>query len=339
METSSEAPSSPPPDFDALIAEGWNRWNQEQPERIAVDTETTGLEFYDSAFCVTIAWGGKGHYFELQGSGPNRVKTILRETPTWLFHNANFDLQKLALAGLIELEAVTPDRFEDTEGLAHLLDEHRRKGLKFLAHELLAMETDEDEALKVVRRKLKLKKSDGYHVLPREVIIPYAIADVVMTEKLFERLKPELERYDDLISLYGMEREVTLVLLAMETAGMGVDTEYVEVTSREYARNALITELTIRDLTGNEEFNPNSPKQILEAFEGRGVSLAATSADVLEALDDPLAKSIIELRGLRKMLSTYLSALKNETRDGIIHPYFRQYLPVTGRFSSGRATE
>jgi DNA polymerase I-like protein with 3'-5' exonuclease and polymerase domains len=324
--------------FAELAQEGYSRWLEEGPSLIAVDTETEGVAFYDRPFCVTIAWGGVGHYFELSKyDSSDMVREILSCASTWLFHNAKFDLQKLILSGIIEYDELSYDRFEDTEGLAHLLDEHRRKGLKVLARELLGEETDEEEVLKKVRREMKLKKSDGYHVLPREVVIPYAIADVVLTERLFNKLRPQLDRFPDLVELYGLEREVTLVLLAMESAGMALDMKYLDKTTKEYALEAVKTELDIRDLVRSEEFNPNSPKQVIEAFEKRGVSLEKTDADTLETLDDPLAEKILHLRSTRKTHGTYLTSLQEEQRDGLVHPWFRQYNTRTGRFASGGA--
>lgn len=328
---------------DLAIA-GYGRWREDRPQVIAVDTETTGVEFYDTPFCVTIAWGWdtdnpQGHYFELGDADHNYwVHEILVDTPTWVFHNAQFDLQKLILAGLIRNGDLSFDRFEDTEGLAHLLDEHRRKGLKFLARELLNIETDEEEVLKKVRREMKLKKSDGYHVLPREVLMPYAIADVHLTGQLFSLLRPQLDRYEDLVELYNLEREVTLVLLDMRERGMAVDVGYLDETAKEYAREAVKTEFDIYDLVRNDDFNPNSPKQVKEAFEKRGILLEKTDADTLEALTDPLAAKILHLRSTRKMHGTYLTSLLDEQRDGMVHPWFNQYKPVTGRFSSGGPT-
>ena len=64
---------SPPPDPDyaALAAAGFAEWEQDRPGTLAFDTETTGLAYYDEAFCVTVAWTRPdgsiaGHYFELE---------------------------------------------------------------------------------------------------------------------------------------------------------------------------------------------------------------------------------------------------------------------------------
>lgn len=347
MPESSVAPSDFNPDFVEWAEAAVQRWASDQPEYVAVDTETTGVAFFDTPFCVTIAWndaaGGtvpvEGHYFEL--GFDKRIEAalikLLSATPNLVFHNAKFDLQKLALVGLLDSNVLDPHTVWDTECLAHLLDEHRVKRLKVLAKDILGEETDEDEVLKVARRKNKLRKEDGYDLLPREVVIPYAIKDAEFTIRLLHNLKPQLDKIPDLVSLNRMEQELTFTLLGMETRGMGIDLEYVETTAKEYGKRALVQEMLIRDMTGDEEFNPNSPKQIMEAFAAMGMELDGTDKLTLRKAEHPLASAILELRSVKKMHGTYLKPMLAEQRDGILHPSFRQHGTKTGRMSSGGA--
>lgn len=337
--------------LEALALEGYNEWRYESPyiEHIGVDTETTGLTFYDTAFCVTIAWlDRKGQmrsaYFELAEYDSSRmVWEILDRTPVWVMHNSKFDLQKLILAGLVDRSDVGPNRIEDTEAMAHLLDEHRRKGLKTLARDVLGVETDEEEVLKKVRRELKLRKDDGYQMLPREVLIPYAVRDPELTLQLFYEFEPQLRAYEDLSSLYAMEMKLTLALLDIEANGMGVDTAYVDEQYREFNRAFVMAELDIADLVGRPvgknvksgEFNPGSPQQLKEYFEAEGLTVESTDKFFLASCDHPLARMLLEYRRLGKMKSTYFEALKNETVNGVLHPNFRQHGTRTGRMSSG----
>lgn len=284
-----------------------------------------------------MAWGpGEAAYFELPG-GNERVAEILGATPTWIFHNAKFDLQKLALSGTVDCHSLTPERFEDTQILSYLTDEHRRHGLKPLAESLLGESTDEDEVLRAVRRKLKLRKDDGYHVLPRGVLIPYALKDAEFTYRLYEVLLKQLyaKNDPDLIDLYYMEKELTLVLLDMESRGVAVDLDYADKTAKEYGTKAIATEMQIRDLTGEEEFNPQSNPQIREAFIARGIDKDKYDKHVLKELDDPLAEAILELRSTKKLHGTYLLPILKEQRDGVLHPNFRQTQTKTGRLASG----
>lgn len=339
------------PDFRLWAGTGYHEWVEDRPEHVAVDTETEGVAFFDPAFCVTMSWrtpSGKvaSHYFELGDEyTETRIRSILTHTPYLVMHNAKFDLQKLILAGLIDRDGVQSHRIHDTECIAHLVDEQRRKGLKELARTLLSEDTDEDEALRVYRAANKMKKSDGYHLYPRELIIPYALKDTEFTIRLFEQQLPLLYLHDDLAELYTREQELMLTLLDMEARGMAVDLEYLTKAIKRYALLILNTELDIADIVdrpvgkGKEEFNPNSPKQVLEQFAEFGITLEATDKEALGPVDHPLAQKILDLREATKIHGTYLKPMLAEQRDGIIHPNFRQHGAKTGRMSSGGASE
>lgn len=306
---------------------------------LAVDTETSGVAFFDVPFCVSLAWtedDGSVHS-DFVPLPNNEIGQRLHEAEELVFHNAKFDLQKLELAGVLDSNTLDPLRVFDTECLAHLLDEHRRKGLKFLAHELLGEETDEDSVIRQWFRKNKLKKKDGYDKLPREIVEPYARKDAEFTIRLHDLLRPQVERSEDLSRLLRLEQRLTFVLLRMERNGMGIAQEYVEETAREYATKALSLELAIRDSVGIESFNPNSPKQLQEAFAALGIELESTNKATLSELDHKLGEQILELRTLKKMHGTYLSAILEEQRDGVLHPSYRQHGTRTGRMSSGEA--
>lgn len=309
--------------------------------RVAVDTETTGVAYFDRPFCASIAfrWSGGelvSKFVDLDHEEEAAaLKNLLVEADELVFHNAKFDMQKLALVGLFDPNQRDPLTVHDTEALAHLLDEHRPKKLKVLARDVLGYETDEAEAIKAARKEHKLTAKDGYDKLPREVIIPYALKDAEYTLELFELFWPQLCEHEDLMRLYRTEQKLTFALLDMEKNGMALDLGYVESTAKTYNSRALAQELMIRDMTGDEEFNPNSPKQVTEAFAKLGIEVEGTGKEVLTGVDHPLAQSILNLRTLRKMHSTYLKPMLVEQRDGVIHPSFRQHGTKTGRMSSG----
>lgn len=307
---------------------------------LAVDTETSGVTYFDTAFLMSCAWmddyGMKSATFDLESETQwSHAKNVLSQADELVFHNAKFDLQKLHLSGLIDSADLTPALVHDTEALAHLLDEHQIKKLKVLAQVILGETTDEAEAIKAAKKELKLRAGDGFNLLPREVIIPYALKDAEFTLRLFQVLMPQVAAHEDLLRLYHLEQELTFVLLDMERAGMALDLSYVEPTAKRYNTEALVQELLIRDMVGNEDFNPNSPKQVTEAFQELGIELEGTGEPILATVDHPLAAAILKLRTLRKMHSTYLKPMLVEQRDGIIHPSFRQHGTKTGRMSSG----
>lgn len=349
-------------DFDALAQAASAARQACPPAWIAIDTETSGVSYGDEAFCVTAAWPDgeaeyTGHYLELSHPASRKVaEDLLEHTPIWVFHNAKFDLQKLLLAGVISREDVARAEIHDTEALAHLLDENRSKKLKDLAVDLLGWDDTISVELKTkpgqfrevsrekyeldeARRKLKLKIEDGYEVLPREVVIPYAIRDAEFTARLYDLLSAGMAAQDEgLQALYQREMELTIVLLDVESAGVKVDVPYLEETNRRLVRECFRIEADILQLTGRDEF-VNHHEWIKSAFADLGEDVPAdTQADTLAGLDSPLAALITEWRTVSKLQSTYIQPMLAEQIGGILHPNFRQHGTRTGRMSSGGAT-
>lgn len=339
------------------IQEAYDAFLRDKPDAIAVDTETTGFNWYDEAFCMTVAWEGESHYLELDYPAARSVAKSMLRTHKLVFHNAKFDLQKLILAGLLKRAELSGDRVEDTECAYHLLDPHGVKKLKTLAKVVLGLETDEAKALSkakaVLQRKWKkvngttLYSADiGYQMLPRRVIYPYAIKDAEFTWSLWTRLKPRIQ--NELLSLYDREMELTLVLLDIEANGMKVDMQYVDKEIRTLNSKILSCELRVADHSGLKVWyperpsqktpegclNPNSPVQMAAVFGARGLALSDTTENTLKSLDDELADTILELRGFKKLLGTYMLSIKNDQQKGIIHPSYKQHAPKTGRMSS-----
>lgn len=331
--------------YDRMAQRAIEAFDQDSPTVIAVDTETSGFEWDDEAFCVTFTWRSpknkfRSFYIDL-ADDPKRsriVRYILSDTLTWVFHNAKFDLQKLELADALP---DTWSQIEDTQILHALLDENDRHGLKYLAHKILGESTNEEKVLAKVRRKLKIKKDEGYHLLPREVVVPYAMKDTEFTLRLWEVLYPMLA--DQGYDLYHRELETSFALGCIEAEGIGLDLDFLRKTHSEYGVKLMKLEAKLQELARDPEnpdkvFNPNSPKQILEAFARRGITAEATDKATLADLTDELAITLLEYRHIKKMHATYLTGMMNEQIDGVLHPNFNLTLPRTGRMSSSAAS-
>ncbi len=307
---------------------------------LAIDTETTGVGWYDEAFMISVATQEWSHVYDKRlcehgkdwDEAVETVSTMLIDCDKIIMHNAKFDIQKLCRIG-IPL-SVFKDKFEDTQALAHLINEQQSTSLKYLARTVLGEETDEDEVLKVWRRKNKIKKDEGYEPIPHEILAPYAAKDAEFTLRLYEVLRNQLP--SDLQALYQIEKELTISLLGIEAKGMRIDNEYVKQQRKEYGDKLYRIKHRIGTIAG-EEFNPQSPKQIIEYFTQRGVRVAATDKATLSKVDDELARLIVELREANKIKTTYFDGLHDEVKDGILHPNFRQHGTKTGRMSSGAA--
>jgi DNA polymerase I-like protein with 3'-5' exonuclease and polymerase domains len=148
----------PAPDMRALARECYQTWLADQPTTLAFDTETTGLEYHDDAFCGTFAWRRPdgtvfGGYLEwiVSGDVMDDVEAeaftyqtrdlslrMLRHARVLVAHNAKFDLHRVERA--LGFRLADDQVLHDTECMAHLDDEHRPKGLKELAVSVLGFD-------------------------------------------------------------------------------------------------------------------------------------------------------------------------------------------------------
>lgn len=358
--------------WDELATNTVTRLFRDLPSIVAVDTETRGLGFYDEPFAATLTWRGpngelRNGYFDLEGEGAEdrieQLRSILMWVPAWVFHNAKFDLQKLKLIGAITDTMIDGTELHDTQTQYMLLDENGTKGLKDLAVRVLHYDdtirvpyadkrkkqfpdvyrevSREKYVLDKTRRKLGLKKEDGYHLIPRPVLVPYALRDTDFTLQLHETLMPRLERKNDpaLLNLYRESMRLKRVLLRMEEDGFALDVPYVEEVASEYGVRVMEKWDQVTELVGDPDFNPRSTQQVTAAFERRGIELEDTQVKTLAKLDDDLARALLDYRGDFKTHTTYLLGLLREQRDGIIHPNFNDDGARTGRMSSSSAKE
>ena len=307
---------------------------------LAIDTETTGVDWHDEAFMISVATQEWSHVYDKRlcehgkdwDEAVETVSAMLIDCDKIIMHNAKFDIQKLCRLG-IPLN-VFKDKFEDTQALAHLIDEQQSTSLKYLARTVLNEGTDEDEVLKVWRRKNKIKKEEGYEPIPNEILAPYAAKDAEFTLRLYEVLWNRMPK--DLLPLYNIEKDLTLSLLGIEARGLRVNRDYVKRQRQEYGDKIYKTKARIAELSGSD-FNPQSPAQVLAALEERGIRISKTDKATLASVDDELASLIVELREANKIKTTYFDAMFEESKDGILHPNFRQHGTRTGRMSSGAA--
>lgn len=309
---------------------------------LAIDTETTGVKWDDDVFMISVAMrldpaDGRittqvWDYRDTDEDGLEGIEGLLMMATKIIMHHAKFDIQKLVRWGVPMHYFTNIDTWDDTQALAHLLDEHRKTGLKGLASDVLGESTDEDEVLKKYRRVAGLKKEDGYHKIPYEIIGPYAEKDAEFTLRLYEEFSKDFP--ESMLDLYNMEKSLTLALIEIENNGMRVDTEYVREKRREYGDLIYSLRKDISSIAG-DDFNPNSPKQILDVLASRGVNVTATDKATLSAVEDDLARLIVEQREANKIKTTYFDAIWEENVDGILHPHFRQHGTRTGRMSSG----
>ena len=177
------------------------------------------------------------------------------------------------------------------------------------------------------------------HQLYTAALIP--LADALLKE--LDSIDPQLHRlYDD------VEEPLIGVLARMEQAGVRIDPSALKDFSDGLRTRAATLEREIRELAGDPSLNVNSPKQIGELIferlkldpKARKPKKGNWPADekTLSELADrsPIIGKILDIRGTRKLLGTYIDPLPEciSPRDGRVHTTFNQALTATGRLSS-----
>lgn len=155
-------------------------------------------------------------------------------------------------------------------------------------------------------------------------------------------LQDRLELFNGEKIVRELELPLVPVLLRMENKGIRIDVEALQIQSAELTDEIAVLEKDIHELAGGP-FNVGSPKQMgVVLFEKMNLPSGkktktgySTGEDVLEKIDHPIAKKILQWRELSKLKSTYVDALPEIIApDGRVHTSFNQALTSTGRLSS-----
>ena len=183
--------------------------------------------------------------------------------------------------------------------------------------------------------------------LPPEDVYRYACEDADVTLKLKNVLEKELKEQDAEHLFYEIEMPLVPVLVNIESNGVLLDTEALKQSSQHFTVRLQEIEKEIYEMAG-ETFNISSAKQvgevlfdklkIVEKAKKTKTGQYVTSEEVLQSYrskHDIIGK-ILEYRGLKKLLSTYIDALPQliNPRTGRIHTSFNQAVTATGRLSS-----
>ena len=183
-------------------------------------------------------------------------------------------------------------------------------------------------------------------LLPSQVY-EYAAEDADVTLRLKNKLEPELKKYECEKLFYEIEMPLMPVLAEMEINGVCLDTDSLKETSNVLTSRINELETRIYELAGSP-FNIASPKQvgeilfdklkIIEKAKKTKTGQYVTSEEVLQQLRNKheIVADILEHRGLKKLIGTYIDALPKliNPRTGHIHTSFNQTITATGRLSS-----
>lgn len=308
-------------------------WLGERRPVLAVDTETTGLEFHDHVRLVQFGDRDQGWTFRWDRWGGVVQEVFARYEGDYVFHHAKFDLAKLAKFCEV---IIPPSRVHDTMIMAKLLDGSGSNGLKQLGNKLI------DPNFSVGQHMLDKAFADNKwdwptvpYTCPAYTI--YAAMDTVGTARLFDILYPQiLTRCPE---AYDLEREFATVVQKIETRGSKVDVPYTRDSLTQL--QAYIAELEQWCET-NYHVKPGSNQAVVSVLANEGIDFVRRTPhgaivfdkDVLEGIDHPLAKAVLQRRQAQKVTGTYLANfLKMADDDDIIRPSMNAQGTVTGRMS------
>lgn len=314
---------------------------------LSLDTETTSVNPIDAEL-VGLSFAaeeGKAFYVAIPAEREKAERIINIFKPLYesteilkIGQNIKYDMEVLMNYG-VRLSAPMFDTM-----IAHyVLQPEQKHNMDILAETLLNYQTVHIDEL--IGPKGKGQKS--MRDLSPASVCDYAAEDADVTLRLYNVLKPRLKEAGVEQLFYDIEMPLVPVLAEMETTGVRLDTEALAETSKVLTERMKQIERNIYELAGHE-FNIASPKQVGEVLFGEmkivekpkktKTGQYVTSEEVLQQLRSkaPIVADILEHRGLKKLLGTYVDALPKliNPRTGHIHTSFNQAVTATGRLSS-----
>ena len=313
-----------------------------QAKAVSMDTETTGTEALDArlvGMSFAVEEGEAWYVPVVQDENIVEEFRPFYECPDILKvgQNIKYDLQVLRNYG-IRLAGPMADTM-----IAHyLLHPEMRHGMDYLAEAYLRYRT-----IPITELIGSGKQQKSMADLSPEEIRVYACEDADITLRLHHLFLPQLKEKNLLTLFEDLEMPLVAVLAEMERNGVCLDTAALHETSGKFTRLMEDLEKEIHALAGME-FNIASPKQVGEVLFDRlqitskpkktKTGQYVTSEDVLESLRSkhPIVEKILEHRGVKKLLGTYVDALPLliNPHTGHIHTSFNQTITTTGRLSS-----
>ncbi len=316
-------------------------------EIFSLDTETTGTDPITAELVgMSFSYAENQAFYvpvPAERSEAERIVQFFRpalekENILKVGQNMKYDMLVLANYG-----AQVNGPLFDTMVAHYVIQPELRHGMDYLAEIYLHYHTIHIEELIGPRGKGQKNMRD----LSPEQIYKYACEDADVTLKLKNVLEKELQTYGAEKLFYDIEMPLVPVLAYMERNGVRVDTDALKQTSEHFTVRMKQIEDEIHELAGLD-FNIASPKQvgevlfdklrIVEKAKKTKTGQYVTSEEVLESLRSkhPIVGKILDHRGLKKLLGTYIDALPlliNPT-TGRIHTSFNQTVTATGRLSS-----
>jgi DNA polymerase-1 len=323
---------------DVDSAQRFLAWLGERRPILAIDTETTGLDWWEPNFCRLVQFGdGASGWAISVRNWRGVIETALQHVqdsgvPTGWW-NLKFDAHALEVTGL-----PLPSKAKAHDGVVmhHLLASDERHGLKPVS------EARYGDVAVVGDRMLKMRKAENgwdWATVPEDEpsYWAYAACDTVLTARNLEWMWPRLQ---PVRAAYEREMAALWVMYGAECRGMRVDATYAGLLRNKW----LTTAGAIADSLKAEGIkNPNSNKQITDALEAAGWEADEFTPSGAVKLDKAIllqlqrtfpgdmAERILAFRRLLKWSKAYLQPF--EESGGLIHPSINVLGARTGRMS------
>ena len=322
---------------DFLLTNDFLSLDTETTSTNAIDAELVGLSF---AVKEKEAW-----YVAIPAKREEALQIVnifkpLYENPQILKigQNIKYDLEVLANYG-IELKG----ELWDTMIAHYLIQPELHHNMDYMAEVYLNYQTIHIDELIGPRGKNQKSMRD----LSPTQVYEYAAEDADITLRLKNVLEPKLKDAGVVDLFYQIEMPLVRVLAEMEMNGVLIDTDSLKETSELFTMRLTELEHRIYELAG-EEFNIASPKQVGDILFGKlqiiekpkktKTGQYVTNEETLQSLRSKheIVEKILEHRGLKKLVGTYVDALPKliNPRTGHIHTSFNQTITATGRLSS-----
>ena len=316
-------------------------------EILSIDTETTGTDPMEAEL-VGMSFSdaeNRAYYVPVPANREEALKIVNELRPLYeneksmkVGQNIKYDMIVLQNYG-VQVKGTLFDTM-----LAHyILQPELRHNMDYLAEIYLNYQTIHIDELIGAKGKNQKSMRD----LSPEEVYRYACEDADVTLKLKNILEKELKAQGAENLFYEIEMPLVPVLVNIETNGVRLDTQALKQSSAHFTIRLEEIEKSIYELAG-ETFNIASPKQVGEVLFDKlkivdkakktKTGQYVTSEEILESLRNKhdIIGKILEYRGLKKLLSTYIDALPQliNPRTGRIHTSFNQAVTSTGRLSS-----
>lgn len=316
-------------------------------EFCSFDTETTGLDPLKSEL-VGMSFSFAEHeayYVPISSEYTIAKKTV--EKFKCFFENENIlkigQNIKYDILALKKYDVHVKGKLFDTMIAHYLLNPELRHNMDYLAETYLGYQTIHIEELIGPKGKNQLNMR---HINP-EKICNYACEDADITLQLYTILEKKIEEQELNRLLYDIELPLIYVLADMEYTGVKLDKSALAEYSKKLTNELISIESEIYK-EAKIEFNINSAKQvgevlfdklqIVEKPKKTKTGQYVTSEETLQNLKNahPIVGKILDYRGLKKLLSTYVDALPQlvDPKDGKLHTSYNQTVTSTGRLSS-----